>query len=685
VLPQDHGAYYPSLLRVQGDKPADVAALADVQRCTECHAEAVHEWGASAHAHASFDNPWYRASVDDLRQGLGYESSQHCAGCHDPLLLLAGKMTRDVKPSDPLASAGVTCLVCHSVQATTSDGNASFSLSTEPVPMPVAGDAGSLQRHRERLSPKALRTPGLCASCHRGFLGRHTGLDHHLTGMDEPGAWRASAYGGSRSGTLERVTEQTCKDCHMRAETAQKSDVSLKQGSLRSHRFAGGHTALAAVSGDRRQLAANLEQLQGVVRVDVPVVFVNQKQQASDDPLALRAGDKLAVDVTLKNQSVGHTFPGGVKDLQDSWLELSVRDAQGRLVAQAGEQQAKREDPSAYVLRALLVDAGGKAETRHLVTHFGSVAYDHTVPALGARSVRYAFTLPAGVVAPLTVSARLQHRRHRLDMREQACRATRSERGRAFMQAAKQLKLAPLDGCAPEPVTLLGKVELQLGAAETATPRWQRLYEHALGMSLAVTDQLDQARYSADRALAELSAQAGADSWNLAMVAVLQGRIAARQGRLADALAAAARAEAWVGSQPAIERVRGEAYAQVWRFPEAAEAFAKVTVRSPFDTAAFRELARTRMSARDARGALTAAQLGLGLQPRDEGLLRCQALALEAEHASDAQLARDAFLFYREPDDANASRLSCDKQLAQCARDRMGVVTIEVEAPRPVR
>ena len=680
VLPNDEGPYYPALIRLSSDAPVDVAEFADVQRCGACHAEAVHEWNSSAHAHASFDNPWYRAPVDAFREGAGYAASQHCAGCHDPLLLFANKMQSAVQPADALASAGVTCLVCHSVRSTTSDGNASFTLTTDAVPLPVPGDAASLAAHRERLAPKALRAPGLCASCHRGFLGRHTGIDHHLSGMDEPGAWRASAWGGSRGGTLERVDEQSCSDCHMQPERAVRSEVSLKQGSLRSHRFAGGHTALAALSRDPRQLEATRTMLRSALRVDVPVVFHNQKPFASDEVTGLRAGDRLAVDVTLKNQRAGHAFPGGTKDLHDSWIELEVRDARGRRIARAGTRQAKGEDDSAYVLRALLVDSSGKAETQHLVTHFGSVAYDHTVAALSARTVRYAFTLPARVTPPLEVHVRVQHRKHRREAREQACRASRTPRGRAFLAAAKRAGQAVLDGCAPEPVTLVAETRVLLGAPAPsgAAPRWKRLYEHALGMSLAVTDQLEQARFGADRGLAELQRTDDPDPNELASFAVLQARIAARQGRLQDALAAAARAEKWVVSHPAIDRVRADAYAQVWRFDEAAASLAKVTAQSPFDTAAFRELARTRLSAKDARGALEAAQAGLALQPRDEGLLRCQALALEAEKAADAPAARNAFLFYRDADDANSSRLQCDKQLAQCARDRMPVVTMQL-------
>jgi len=154
-LPRDSGPFFPSQARTAGDKPIDVAELNDVRRCAGCHTEAVRQWASSAHAHASFDNPWYRASVESLRSEVGFEASRHCAGCHDPVLLMSGRMDQPLAPEEPLANAGVTCLACHSVRAPTSDGNASYTLSTDPVPYPKPGDAASLQAHRRASGSEA--------------------------------------------------------------------------------------------------------------------------------------------------------------------------------------------------------------------------------------------------------------------------------------------------------------------------------------------------------------------------------------------------------------------------------------------------------------------------------------------------------------------------------------------------
>lgn len=679
-LPNDEGPHYPSLARTAGSTPVDPESLADVRQCGACHQEAVKQWQSSAHAHASFDNPWYRASVEALRSDVSFKASKHCGGCHDPVLLLGNAMEKPIDPADRLVNSGVTCLVCHSVRSPTSDGNASYTLNTDPVPFPVDGDEASLARHRERLAADSLRTPALCASCHRGFLGRHTGIDHHLSGMDDPGSWRGSAFANTRSNTPEAVAAQTCAGCHMRAEATRFEEVSAKEGKIKSHRFAGAHTPLAAQLKDARQSEALSAQLQHSVVVDVPVAFRDGQPVLTSELRDLTPGTNIALDVTLRNTSVGHTFPGGVKDMQDTWVELAVQDASGRELVHAGKDHEKREDDTAFVLRALQVDAQGRPETRHVVTQFGTVAYDHTLPPLGARVVRYSFTVPKDSQGPLQVSARVRHRRHRLEAREFACEATRSARGRAFIAEAKKRGEPVFDGCASEPITEVASVQITLGEAQptAARPIWQRLYDHALGLSLCLQEHLGEARWSAQLALQDLEHQAQPEPAQRAMLHTLLGRIEGNQGRLQDALTQADRAEALLGDHPSVARVRGDAYARVWQWPAAAEAFTTLTRLAPGDTAAFRDLAKARFSAGDAAGALQAAQSGMALQPRDETLLRVQALSLETLKSPESKAAREAFLFYRDADETTNARIACDKQVPNCRRDREPVVRIDL-------
>ena len=62
----------------------------------------------------------------------------------------------------------------------------------------------------------------LCVGCHRGFLSPDmgAGMPVHLTGLDEPGAWRNSAWSGNGMGRIDQVAPKTCIDCHMAPEAA---------------------------------------------------------------------------------------------------------------------------------------------------------------------------------------------------------------------------------------------------------------------------------------------------------------------------------------------------------------------------------------------------------------------------------------------------------------------------------
>jgi tetratricopeptide (TPR) repeat protein len=287
--------------------------------------------------------------------------------------------------------------------------------------------------------------------------------------------------------------------------------------------------------------------------------------------------------------------------------------------------------------------------------------------------------MPKDSEGPLQVTASVRHRRHRLEARKFACEATRSTRGRAFVDEAKKRGEPTFDGCADEPISEVASAQLTLGETpDGARANWQRLYDHALGLSLSVQEHLGQARWSAELAQSELMREPRVEPVERAMVLTLLGRIDANQGRLQDALAQASQAEELLGEHPSVVRVRADAYARVWRWSAAAEALTQLTRLAPGDTAAYRDLAKARFSSGDSPGALQAAQAGMALQPRDETLLRVQALALEAQKSPDAAAARAAFLFYRDADETSQARMACDKLVPNCLRDRDPVVKIDL-------
>jgi hypothetical protein len=472
----------------------------------------------------------------------------------------------------------------------------------------------------------------LCAGCHRGFLHEGTGTDTFLSGIDEPGGWRGSAWAGSHANRIDPGLEgRDCRGCHMTREAVTLDFARGEDGMIASHRFAGGHSALAAARGDEAQLEWVRARMATAATLDVMPL-----------PVASEGGS-LALDVVIRNVGVGHRFPGGIRDARDHYVTIEVRDATGRLVLREGAE----EDPRTLALRTEVVDEDGVIETAHRTRRLRALAADHTIPARDAAVVRYAVE---SATLPLTVTAELVARRHRPGLRELACEASRSRRGRAFLAASPE----PIDGCAEEPLMVLAHVERTITGQDEIEPA--RLYDHALGLLHDVSEHLDDARPSLEAALAANEAPE-LEAAILVALAELEGR----EGRLEQALTHAEAAEALIGPHPAIDRARGRAYAQVWRWAEAEAAYEAVTERAPNDTEAWRDLARARGSLRDDRGALEATARGLMLQPRDEGLLRTQALALAALGDEREDAARAAYLECRRPDDETSLRFSCDR------------------------
>jgi hypothetical protein len=449
-LPRPPGALGPSHVEVHGSVPLSPDALAEFMRtedCAACHQEIAASWASSAHARSSFDNPFYRASIERFRAARGEEASRFCAGCHDPALLLSGVIDQPTIPADERASAGIPCRLCHGVTEARADGNGSYVWSAEPIPLPDPADPVQVAAHRARVGTDVLRSTLLCGSCHRSFAGHEIGSPHHFNGIDDLGAFGTSAFGGAHGDSLEADVEAgTCRGCHMQREPA-THDMAADNGSVPSHRFAGAHLSLTT---DPAQHAAVRARMQDVVRIDIPAGSVDGRRRLPLEGSPVRSGSRVMLDVVIRNLGVGHRFPGGTRDLQDTFVELRIVDALGVLVAEAGTQHAESgDDPTAFGLRAVPLDAQGLPEELHDVHDFVVAGFDRSLAARDAMVVRYEVTLPelSRAAWPLRVEALLRHRRHPMEFSRIACEASRTEAGQAF----RILSQDSVDPCTPSP------------------------------------------------------------------------------------------------------------------------------------------------------------------------------------------------------------------------------------------
>jgi hypothetical protein len=620
--------------------------------------------------------------VDRFRTDVGKDASRFCGGCHDVALLVDGAMSGEIAPDDPRGHGGVTCRVCHGIESVRPDGNGSYVLAWSPVPIPREGDEESLRAHKARMALAPLRTAQMCGSCHRSFLSPETGNAAHIAGQDELGAWQRSVYAGSLAARIDEPVEAAeCRTCHMPREAAPGGDAAAKGGSIFSHRFSGGNTWLAAMRGDEAQVRAVQAMLRGAASIDIAAVAAADGTRTEPaDGAAVRSGEPLVLDVVVRNERVGHRFPAGVLDAQDTWIELVVDDARGARIAEAGTaQEASGEDPTAHRLRAVQGDEHGVPLLLRETHRFRAPVYNHTVAPRDAQVVRYRFDVPASLgpeLLPLQVTVRLRHRSRDLPLAHATCADVKTSRGAAFAREVSRRTGAPMDPCVAEPVTDVATARVWLGSgappSASGMPAWRRLYDHGLGILRGQQEEIEAARPSLERALDLLPDRADRER---AAVLYALAQLAIREGRTEEALARLDEAQAVLPDHPAILHARGEALGNVWRWREATLPLQRAAVTSPLDDTLWSHLAVAYGSADDAPAALEAAQHGLSLNPRDADLLRVQALALErlGVPPEDVARARDAFARWRPPDDAPAVRSACSRRFASCALERIPV------------
>src|SRR5882724_5608032 len=111
------GSFFPSSAQtLHGGKiPAKFFMQSDA--CKRCHADIYAQWSSSVHHFSSFNNQWYRKSIEYMQEVAGVQQSKWCAGCHDPALLFSGMFDTPIKDqvNSPEAQAGMGCMMCHTI------------------------------------------------------------------------------------------------------------------------------------------------------------------------------------------------------------------------------------------------------------------------------------------------------------------------------------------------------------------------------------------------------------------------------------------------------------------------------------------------------------------------------------------------------------------------------------------
>ncbi len=702
------GDFLPSRIITRGDVSAPEKLKPDLERygfavdekigaetCERCHPDVVAQWATSAHRFASFNNPFYEATVNDMRRAVGNEKSKWCSGCHDPALMLAGMMSGEIDRTSPQAQAGLTCLACHAmdkIHNRTGNGNYNIADAQEdPYLFPdarfglkrVLHDAAVKAKptvHKRQMLKPFFRTADYCATCHKVSLDVPVNEYRWLRGQDEFDAWHDSgvARNASRTFYLPPV-KRVCQDCHMPPEQAVLGDVSARNGTVRSHRFLAVNTALPYVRGDGetiRRIEAFLRDEK--LRVDVFAMRRGPDFKAPVGPLdratpSLIVGEAVQVEVVVRNLGVGHTFPGGTNDSNEGWLEFSLLDDGGRALAVSGFlREDGFVDVSAHFYKALIVDRHGKPIHRRNAQDIYTSVYVHTIGPGTADVARYRFRVPEELAGrAVTLKARLLWRKFDRAYTEFAYHANP-----AGFRGFKDVPDLPVTEIAVDEVRLpvLAVGSEALDEVAPGTEDWVRFNDYGIGMLLQ--GETRSAVWAFQKVVEGASERI--DGYrNLARAAVQDGGLARAYTHLrrCEEIAPGNAQTAWVW---------GVALQEEGRYDEAAAAYTRLLQEFPEDRAAWRNLGRVRYLNGQFEGALEALDRVLEIDPEDRTAHYHRMLTLRAlGRRKEAAAAERAYLKYQIDESAKEVTRAYLLDHAEDEREAQKIHTHQVGAWEP--
>jgi tetratricopeptide (TPR) repeat protein len=440
--------------------------------CGRCHKDIYDQWNSSAHHFSSFNNQWYRKSIEYMQDVVGTTPSKWCAGCHDHAVFFNGRFDRPIREQiDTVeAQAGLACTSCHAVTHVGGTmGQGDFVVEYPPLHDLATSENALLRLAHDRLlylDPQPHRetflkpfhreqTPEFCSSCHKVHLDVPVNGYRWFRGFNDYDNWQASGVSGEGARSFYYPAKsQRCADCHM--PLVESDDPAAKNGVVKSHRFAAANTALPFVNGDAAQLKAVQDFLRdGQVSVDV-FGFVRGAAQAApaetrssveprlhstfavgeesaafgaaeavirnpDEVIAplghvdatVRRGESVRVEVVVRTRKVGHFFPGGTVDAFDVWVELEAVDDRGRTIFHSGrlEDGNGPVDPGAHVYRSLLLDERGNPINKRNAWAARSVAYVRLIPPGAADTIHYRLDVPADAGDRIQLKAKVNYRK----------------------------------------------------------------------------------------------------------------------------------------------------------------------------------------------------------------------------------------------------------------------------------
>jgi tetratricopeptide (TPR) repeat protein len=288
----------------------------------------------------------------------------------------------------------------------------------KPIPGEVsfAEITAHVDRHKAAVMKDFYRTPEYCAACHKANIPETLNDYKWLRAIGLYDEWQRSSFAKQSPLPFYKKDYQTCQSCHMPREAALQADVSAKSGTIVSHRWIGGNTAVPFLYGYDEQLKKTLEYLKAdKLNVDL---FALARTDGSGliAPLGakgfeIKPGDELQAMVVIQNKGIGHTLIPEQRDMYQAWTEFELTDATGKVLHASGRLNPEGYlDPESHSFVTRLLDAKGKLLVNHEIWDRRTTATDTTIQPGRSTLVRYGFRIPKDGTGPFTITAKVNYR-----------------------------------------------------------------------------------------------------------------------------------------------------------------------------------------------------------------------------------------------------------------------------------
>ena len=465
-----HSPFAPSSARTTTGRIIPSSFFMDSQACGECHKDAYEQWKSSMHHMASFNNQFYRKSIEYMQSVTGTRGSKWCAGCHDHAVFFNGRFDKPISEQidTPEAQAGLGCMSCHAiVHVGSTMGNSDFAVEYPPLHQLASSHNRAIRAaasfltylnprpHRRTFLKPFMRDAEFCAACHKVHLDVPVNNYRWFRGFDDYDNWQASGISGQGARSFYYPDKSlACADCHMPLVASR--DPGNREGKIHSHRFPAANTAVPYVEQDDGQLQATERFLKsGFITVDIfalsPVdtargqtsmirrsgtieanstFAVGEEAEQSGPPMIrevgelaapvgsaearLEPGSTVRVDVVVRTRKIGHFFPAGTVDAFDTWLELQAKDDDGRILFWSGKVEDDGKgpvEPGAHFYRSFQLDGAGNPINKRNAWQSRSLLYVRLIPPGAADVVHYLVKTPRDAKGPIHISARLNYRK----------------------------------------------------------------------------------------------------------------------------------------------------------------------------------------------------------------------------------------------------------------------------------